>query len=285
MIEMYLFEQLDAVARHGTLMAASEELHITQPSMSRAMKKLEDLVGVELFEHKGNRLLLNDYGRLAAEYARRILDSQEELVARVRALERSRRTILLGSCAPGPLLELSSLLSSLYPEQTVSTEIRDEASLLDGLTQGTYQLVILTRPPEDPDLRCHPCGSEHLYFSLPIEHRLAGEETLAFADMDGESFLMVSEVGVWEAIKRRDMPRSKYFHQGDALTLREVVRSSVMPAFVTDLSLRLFGREEGRVYIPISDPSARLSFWCCCRKEMEKRYLGWFQALARKYKT
>ena len=38
MIEMYLFEQLDAVAKYGTLVAASEQLHITQPSMSRAMK-------------------------------------------------------------------------------------------------------------------------------------------------------------------------------------------------------------------------------------------------------
>ena len=50
MIEMYLLEQLDALAKYGTLSAASEQLHITQPSMSRAMKKLEDLVGVELFE-------------------------------------------------------------------------------------------------------------------------------------------------------------------------------------------------------------------------------------------
>lgn len=101
MIEMYLLEQLDALARYGTLLAASEQLHITQPSMSRAMKKLEDIVGVELFEHRGNRLVLNDYGKLAADYARRILESQDEMVARIRMLERSRRTILLGSCAPG----------------------------------------------------------------------------------------------------------------------------------------------------------------------------------------
>ena len=41
-----------------------------------------------LFEHKGNRLELNEYGRMAGEYTRRILDSQEELVIRIRALER-----------------------------------------------------------------------------------------------------------------------------------------------------------------------------------------------------
>ena len=81
MIETYLLEQLDAAARCGTLLAASEKLHITQPSMSRAMKKLEDLIGVELFEHRGNRLVLNDYGRIAVDYARRILDSRWQIKA------------------------------------------------------------------------------------------------------------------------------------------------------------------------------------------------------------
>ena len=167
MIETYLLEQLDALARYGTLSAASEQLHITQPSMSRAMKKLEEIVGVALFEHRGNRLILNDYGKLAAEYARRILESQDEMVSRIHMLERSRRTILLGSCAPGPLFEMPSVLASLYPDQTVSTEIRNEEMLLDGLRHGSYHMAVLVHRPEDPDLCCHPCGSETLFFSLP----------------------------------------------------------------------------------------------------------------------
>ncbi len=281
MIETYLLEQLDAVARHGTLLAASEELHITRPSMSRAMKKLEDLIGVELFEHKGNRLVLNDYGRIAADAARRILDSQEEMVTRIRMLERSRRTILLGSCAPGPLFELPSLLSSLYPDRTISTEVRSEVALLKGLEQRVYQLVILVHKPDDPSLCAHPCGSEHLYFSLPKDHRLAGEKAVRLTDMDGESFLMASEVGVWDAVHQL-IPNARYLRQGDIGSLREVVRSSVMPSFVTDLTLRLYGLDDRRVAVPISDPEARMTYWCCCRKEDEKRYLRWFQALERR---
>ena len=282
MIEMYLFEQLDAVAKYGTLLAASEQLHITQPSMSRAMKKLEEIVGVDLFEHRGNRLVLNEYGKIAAEYARRILDSQDEMVSRIRMLERSKRTILLGSCAPGPLFELPSILASIYPEQTISSEIRNEEALLSGLRQQAYQLIILTRKPDDPEIRVHPCGSERLCFSLPKNHRLANKKSISFAEMDGESFLMASEVGVWDQLVRKGMPGSRFLLQGDTATLREVVRSSSMPSFVTDLTIRLFGLEADRVCIPVSDESARMPFWCCCRKEDEKRFLAWFQALERR---
>ena len=283
MIETYLLEQLDALAQYGTLSAASERLHITQPSMSRAMKKLEDIIGVELFEHRGNRLILNEYGRLAAEYARRILDSQEELVARVRMLERSRRTILVGSCAPGPLFEMPSMLAGLYPDQTISTEIRGEETLLEGLRRGDYHLVVLVHRPQDPDLRCHPCGSERLFFSLPVDHPLAGRESLSFSDMDGETFLVFSDIGVWDAVHRQSMPRSRFLLQDDHDALREIVRTSSLPAFVTDLSLRLRGADESRVNIPIADEAAAMRYWCCCRRESEKRFARWFQALDRRH--
>ena len=283
MIEMYLLEQLDAVARYGTLLAASEHLHITQPSMSRAMKKLEETIGVPLFEHKGNRLELNEYGTIAAATARHILDSQEEMVNRIRTLERSKRTILLGSCAPGPLMELPSILSSLYPDQTISTETRDEDTLMTGLVQGIYQLIILANHLDDPEVCVHPYGSERLYFSLPRDHRLAHKKSIPFSEMDGESFLMASEVGIWGNIVKQAMPSSRFLLQGDTQTLREVVRSSSMPSFATDLTIRLFGSDEQeRVCVPISDESARMPYWCCCRKEDEKRFLGWFQLLERR---
>ena len=282
MIEMYLLEQLDAVAKYGTLLAASEHLHITQPSMSRAMKKLEDIVGVPLFEHRGNRLVLNEYGRLAAEYAHRILDSQDEMVSRIRALERSKRTILLGSCAPGPLLELPSILSSLYPDQTLSTELRSEETLLAGLESRIYSMVILIHRPEDAGIRAHPCGLEHLYCGLPRSHPKAEKASISFAEMDGESFLMASEVGVWDQVVRTQMPHSKFLLQTDMTSLSELVSSSSLASFATNITLRLYGEMEGRAFIPFSDEAAVTRFWCCCRKDDEMKYLAWLQALERR---
>ena len=282
MIEMYLLEQLDALAQHGTLLAASEILHITQPSMSRAMKKLEETIGVPLFEHKGNRLTLNEYGQIAAEYARRMLDSQEEMISRIRALERSKRTILLGSCAPGPLMELPSILSSLYPDQTISTELRTEEELLTGLLEHVYQMVILIHKPENADIRAHLCGEEHLYCGLPLAHHLAKKKHISFLEMDGENFLMASEVGFWDQVVRTQMPHSRFLLQNDLSALSELVSSSSLPSFATDITLRLYGKMADRAFIPFSDTAAVTQYWCCCRKEEELKYVAWFQTLERR---
>ena len=65
--------------------------------------------------------------------------------------------------------------------------------------------------------------------------------------------------------------------------LHELVRASSLPHFVTDLTLRLYGCNPQRAYVSISDDAAVEHFYCYCRKEDEKRYLAWFQALERRF--
>ena len=54
MIENYLWEQLVAVANYHTLSDAAKKLYVTQPALSRSMKKLEQIIGVELFKRRKN---------------------------------------------------------------------------------------------------------------------------------------------------------------------------------------------------------------------------------------
>ena len=146
MIEMYLFEQLDVAAKHGTLLAASERLHITQPSISWAMKKLEDVIGIELFEHKATVSCSTNTARLLPTphpYAE--AQQADDPARRLRT-----RTALRVPVDP--------LLST---DQTLSTEVRDEKTLLNGLREGVYPLIILIHKPDVPKSSA-PCGSEQL---------------------------------------------------------------------------------------------------------------------------
>lgn len=272
MIETYLLEQLAAVAENGTISAASEALHVSQPSISRSMQKLEVLLGVKLFNRTKNRVELNENGLLAAEYARSILQEQNAMVARVRALDRSRNTITLGASAPGPLMELVPVLTRAYSGMTISSELKPEEELLEGLENDLYQLIVLDHPVESHDLLCVPFGSERLYASLPPGHPAAILKETSFKEMDGTTFLMNANVGIWEGITRTGMPRARLIKQESSEDLGELVQSSSLPSFVTDLTMRLYGLTEGRIAVPFSDPEAEVHFHVVFPRKNQKRF-------------
>ena len=79
MIEIYMLVQLVAIADCGTMSKAAEHLHLSQPALSRTVNKLEDMIGVKLFDRGKNKVELNENGRLAVELARKIIDDNEAL--------------------------------------------------------------------------------------------------------------------------------------------------------------------------------------------------------------
>lgn len=60
---MYVLNELAAFSKYGTLTAVAEKLNVSQPALSRSMKKLEDDLGVSLFERTKNKITLNDDGK------------------------------------------------------------------------------------------------------------------------------------------------------------------------------------------------------------------------------
>ena len=100
MIEMSVLAQLVAFADCGTLSAAAEKLHTSQPAVTRSMKKLEEELGLSLFARSKNHLALNEVGELAVRHARRILQETADMTERLRAYERSLRTISIASARP-----------------------------------------------------------------------------------------------------------------------------------------------------------------------------------------
>ena len=274
MIETYLLEQLAAVAEHGTISAASEALHVSQPSISRSMQKLEAILGVTLFDRTKNRVELNENGRLAAEQAAHILQELDAMVDRVQALDRSRNTITVGSSAPGPLMELVPMMTRVFSGTTISSELNTEEELLSGLSNGLYQFIVLDHPIENEtgELMCIPFGSEHLYASLPAGHPAAILKKTSFKEMDGSTFIMNANVGVWEEITVRGMPHAHLIRQSSMEDISELVQSSSLPSFVTDLTLRLYGPQENRVAVPFSDPEATVHYYAVFHQKDRRRF-------------
>lgn len=266
MIDIYLLEQLLAFHDNGTLSAASEKLHLSQPALSRSMRKLEDILGVCLFERRKNKITLNENGIMAAGYAAEILKQEQEMIEHIRAFDRSRRTITLGSCAPAPIFQLVPMLSRAYGDMTIASEIKKEDTLLRGLADHTYQIIVLTHPEESDTFQSIRWRNEHLYITLPPAHPLAGRDSVYLHELNGQTILLYSQIGFWYDLCMEKMPESRFLMQNEYDALGELVQASALPAFSTNLVRSEDDRHLNRVFIPVLDPEASVDYYCVIKK-------------------
>ena len=262
MLELEQLAQLTAVAEHGTLSAAAEALHISQPSLTRSMQKLENVLGVTLFERTKNRVLLNEAGRLAVEEAGKVLSAAEGMETRMAAYARSLRTIAVGSCAPAPMWEVTPPLSRQYPDMTIAAEMNEPDRLTEGLERGVYQLIITDAPVEQDGVLCREYVTERLYVSLPPAHPLAKREAVSLSDLAGQTMLLFSELGVWQRLRDEKMRDIRFIVQTEREAFSDLISASVLPNFTTNLTQR-YGAPIDRVNVPILDPEAAIRFYLC----------------------
>lgn len=278
MPELYQLRQLAAFAEYGTLSEAAEKLYLSQPALSRNMRKLEEDMGVPLFIRSKNKIELNENGKLAAELSVKALSEIDNIARQVQALDRSRRTISFGICAPAPVWKISPLLSQFYPSMTIQTETAGENELLNGLDSGEYHIAVLHFQPDDEKYYSVICGRENLSFSLPPSHKFAQKSALSFTDMDGENMLLMSDVGFWYDMTVRKMPHSRFLLQSDRYTFNELVSASVLPSFSTDLGKEYLSVNTDRIDIPITDDEAKVTYYLVCLKDNRKQFESLFRA-------
>ena len=101
---------------------------------------------------------------------------------------------------------------------------------------------------------------EDLYAFLPTSHRLATRDTVSFADLDGESFLVLSEVGFWMDMLRRNMPRANIVEQADRSVFEQLVRTTELISFVTNIT-QATRSIPNRTAIPIADADAHATYY------------------------
>ncbi|MCD8190966.1 MAG: LysR family transcriptional regulator [Clostridiales bacterium] len=259
MLNLYELEQLTAFARCGTLSKTAEALHLSQPTLTRTMRHLEEEFGVPLFVHGKNRLALNETGKKAVECAAALLADAADTVRQVRQFDQSLRTILVESCAPAPLWSLLPALSEQFPDKTISSRLTDIPAILRRVKDGSCEVGILPSPVEEDAVECVPFIREELSVCLPSDHVLADRSALTLELLNGFNCLLKSDIGFWSDLCREKMPASRFLVQTDDFAFEELARTSTLPFFVTNLSVDT-DFPSGRVAVPITDPEANVTF-------------------------
>ena len=267
MIEFNQLEHLVAIAKNKTISKAAEELLISQPGLTRSVQRLEDDLGLSLFDRKKNKIELNENGKLAVEFAQKLLAEREEMIKELTKL--SQNHISFGSCAPAPLWGVEYALSNNIEAQIESTLVQDENILIEGLEKGDYSLIVLHHPLQDKKYISQEFLNESLYLSVPPAHPLAPFKEISFSDLNGQSVLLLSRIGFWNEVCQRMIPESHLLFQDDPSVFNELTKMSALPNFRSDITIQIEEAEDNRILIPITDNEAHVSIMRFIQKTKE----------------
>jgi LysR family transcriptional regulator, hca operon transcriptional activator len=184
-----------AEARSLTL-AAGKRLHITQPSLSRQIRDLEDEVGAQLFTRSARGIELTPAGRVFLDHARLVLSQVETAVESARRLaDPAKPYFVLGFLSGHEstwLPEALKLLREQLPNIHLTISSQTSPQLAVALAKGRIDAAFLRREEGASELAFRFLVKEPLEVFLPSDHRLAARGAINPQDIVGETFLSVS---------------------------------------------------------------------------------------------
>ena len=180
---------LVAVADEGGIRRASRRLHLAQPSLSQALRQLEDELGVELIRRSARGAELSDAGVEFVEYARDILDraGAAQSAMRRRAEQRSatlRVGLLAGIIAAG---ELTAPILQRF--QAARPDVQVQLSDIGGFDQaaplksGEVDVALVRAPVGDREVRLTPLATDPRLILVGATHELAGVDRVNLEDV------------------------------------------------------------------------------------------------------
>jgi len=188
---------LVALADHGHFGKAAESCFITQSTLSTQIKKLEDFLGVTLFDRSLKRVTPTPIGREILQAARNIVEEADRIRELAKhAQDPMSRTIHLGvipTLGPYYLPHALTLVHKKHPGLRMLLREEMTPQILEHLLDGKLDAGLLALPVTDDSLRVEPLFYEPFYAALPAGHALAKHAVLKVSDIMGEKLLLLDE--------------------------------------------------------------------------------------------
>ncbi|MDE7050217.1 MAG: LysR family transcriptional regulator [Lactobacillus sp.] len=256
MADLELLKELVAFEQYGTLSATAEHLMITQPSVTRGMKKLEQELGVPLFNREVNRITLNETGKLAAKKAKELLQAEQDFTEAVINFGHMQEYINIGTVIPGPLLYLEDIKDEFNQTLKFNHQLVKPENVVSDLINYKERLIFTDQEILDNDeVESMFLGIEKLAVKISEFNPLSARESITYKDLAGQSFLVVNDIGSWKKIIEDHIPDAKFLFQEDLNSLDELTQYSNFPVFRSNLtqSLENHNTDSGRILVPIED--------------------------------
>ena len=255
-MELNQLQQIVAIADEAVLSRAAEKLHISQSALTRSIQRLEDELGIQLFERTKNSMKLNDAGKLVVKHARHVLKDADALLSSLDAFKKRHLSLHIVTCAPAPLWKLTAEMSGQFPDMHITSDMPDEIELVSLLLTEKAALAIVRQNIQTDAIESMPFIDEQLYMQIPLSDPLSRKKSIHFSDLRGKEIREYIHTGFWHQMHRDCIKEAKYIEYDDIMVYTNVVMSQKPLTFTTALANTLRTNMEGCVSVPIVDPEA-----------------------------
>lgn len=241
-MEFLQLKYFQTVARLEHMTKAAKQLQIAQPSLSKTISRLEEDLGVELFDREHRKISLNAAGKIFLNRVDRAFaelnEGQRELN---QFIDQDQRSITLAVTIPRVLPALLGSFLSKYPDVRFQQFLKSISSMKKMLLEGEVDYCISSIPIEGEDIRWEPLITEEIFLIVPPNHRLAGRESVRLEEVKEEAFISMNTGYGFRNLtdqfcREAGFVQNIAFEGDEPTVISDLVRQGLGVAFVSELS-------------------------------------------------
>jgi LysR family hydrogen peroxide-inducible transcriptional activator len=259
---------------------AAARCHVSQPTLSAQLKKLEEYLGVELIERQPRRVALTEIGEQIVAHARRVVTDSDELLSLARSqrdpLSGSLKLALIPTIGPYLLPLMARQLRKQLPKLKLMLYEYQTEPLLQALRAGDIDLGILALPVHADGVETRKLFEEDFMVALPKGHRLTEKTSVKLDDLAGDSLLLLEDGHclrdqALEICSRGDIEEDQDYRATSLETLRQMVAAGMGITLLPKLSTSgPFGNDKSVVIRPFPKPAPTRAVGAVWRKSSKR---------------
>ena len=271
---------LVAVSDLRSFIQAADQCFISQPTLSTQIKKMEDTLGVQIFERTNKKVMPTEVGERIIASARRILLE----VNTIEDLAEQAQDPLAGNFRLGAFPTLSTyIFPGLVPKirqalpklRLILIEEKTD-TLIEQLKQGQLDAALLALPIHDDYLETQALFEDEFYLAVANDHPMAMRASVGQSDLCGQQLLLLDEGHCLRGQALQICQLNQAEEQQDVRatgleTLRQMVRAGTGITFMPKIAIR--EPEEGIRYIPFEEPAPKRTIGLVWRKTSARSVL------------
>lgn len=252
------------VADTGHFGRAADLCHVSQPTLSGQIKKLEEQLGTPLFERTSRRVIVTDTGRKISTLARRILSDAAE-IEEIALLSRNPTAgrFSLGAIptlSPFIFPDLVQSVKSRLPNLKLILHETITENLMDKLRHGQLDAILVALPIDDDLFEVQQLFEDPFYLAVPTDHPLAGSKVIDQESLQDLNILLLEEGHclrdqALEICGVNAIEEEQDFRATSIETLRQMIKAGTGITFMPEISIRQ--DEEGVCIVPLHPTPTR----------------------------